>query len=456
MNFSIFELKNVLSNAKFTHDAQCVDICTDSRVVKDGNLFVALRGENFDAHRFLNEVATQGTAAVLVDHLPDGFELPAIIVPDTKKALAEIARYWRSQFSIPVIGVTGSNGKTTVKEMIASILSVTFQENNIVATKGNLNNEIGVPLTVFRLNAQHQAAVIELGMNHQGEIALLTSIAQPTVALVNNAQREHQEFMQSVEAVAIENGAVIKGLPEHGIAVFPIDDEYSNLWKEFALENTSRKICTFGISENADVNGSFKAQQFGCELSIEINGKSISMHLQAAGKHNVLNALAAAACCHSIGISLEKIAEGLSAFLPVSGRLQLKKSTAGAKIIDDTYNANPDSVIAAIDVLSGFGEDRILILGDMGEVGEDGAQFHAEIGQYAKNKGIEYLYTLGELAKYSSDLFGDGAKHFAVFEDLIKYLTPLNNEHKTFLIKGSRFMKMERVVQYFVTPIKNN
>ena len=456
MNFSLFELKNVLSNAKFTHDAQCVDICTDSRVVKDGNLFVALRGENFDAHLFLNEVATQGTAAVLVDHLPDGFELPAIIVPDTKKALAEIARYWRSQFSIPVIGVTGSNGKTTVKEMIASILSVTFQENNIVATKGNLNNEIGVPLTVFRLNAQHQAAVIELGMNHQGEIALLTSIAQPTVALVNNAQREHQEFMQSVEAVAIENGAVIKGLPEHGIAVFPIDDEYSNLWKEFTLENTSRRICTFGISKNADVKGSFKAQQFGCELSIEINGKPISMHLQAAGKHNVLNALAAAACCHSIGISLEKIAEGLSAFLPVSGRLQLKKSTAGAKIIDDTYNANPDSVIAAIDVLSGFGEDRILILGDMGEVGEDGAQFHAEIGQYAKNKGIEYLYTLGELAKYSSDVFGDGAQHFAVFEDLIKYLTPLNNEHKTILIKGSRFMKMERVVQYFVAPIKNN
>ena len=284
----------------------------------------------------------------------------------------------------------------------------------------------------------------------------MTSIAQPTVALVNNAQREHQEFMQSVEAVAIENGAVIKGLPEHGIAVFPIDDEYSNLWKEFTLENTSRRICTFGISKNADVKGSFKAQQFGCELSIEINGKPISMHLQAAGKHNVLNALAAAACCHSIGISLEKIAEGLSAFLPVSGRLQLKKSTAGAKIIDDTYNANPDSVIAAIDVLSGFGEDRILILGDMGEVGEDGAQFHAEIGQYAKNKGIEYLYTLGELAKYSSDVFGDGAQHFAVFEDLIKNLTPLNNEHKTILIKGSRFMKMERVVQYFVTPIKNN
>ena len=449
MNFSLFELKNVLSNAKFTHDAQCVDICTDSRLVKDGNLFVALRGENFDAHRFLNEVATQGTAAVLVDHIPDGFELPAIIVPDTKKALAEIAQYWRNQFSIPVIAVTGSNGKTTVKEMIASILSVTFQENNIVATKGNFNNEIGVPLTVFRFNAQHQAAVIELGMNHKGEIALLTSIAQPTVALVNNAQREHQEFMESVEAVAIENGAVIKGLPENGIAVFPVDDEYSNLWKEFALEKTSRRICTFGISKNADVKGSFKAQQFGCELNIEINGKSISMYLQAAGKHNVLNALAAAACCQSIGISLEKIVEGLSVFLPVSGRLQLKESTAGAKIIDDTYNANPDSVIAAIDVLNGFAGDRILILGDMGEVGDDGAQFHIEIGQYAKNKGIQYLYTLGELAKYSSDVFGDGAQHFEVFEDLIKNLTALNNEHKTFLIKGSRFMKMERVVQYF-------
>jgi UDP-N-acetylmuramoyl-tripeptide--D-alanyl-D-alanine ligase len=456
MNFSLFELKNVLSNVKITHDVQCVDICTDSRQVKNGNLFVALRGENFDAHQFLNEVATQGASAVLVDHLPDGFELPAIKVPDTKKALAEIAQYWRGKFSIPVIAVTGSNGKTTVKEMIASILSVTFQENKIVATKGNLNNEIGVPLTIFRLNNQHQAAVIELGMNHQGEIALLTSITQPTVALVNNAQREHQEFMQSVKAVAIENGAVIKGLQDDGVAVFPVDDEFSNLWREFAIENKSRKICTFGISDHADVKGSFIPQQFGCDLIIEINGKSISMHLHAAGKHNVLNALAAAACCHSIGISLEKIAEGLSTFLPVNGRLQLKQSLKGAKIIDDTYNANPDSVIAAIDVLSGFDGDRILILGDMGEVGENGAQFHSEIGQYAKNKGIKHLYTLGKLAKFSSDVFGDGSKHFEVLEDLIKSLMPLNTEHKTMLIKGSRFMKMERVVQYFVTPIKNN
>lgn len=456
MNFSLFELKNVLSNSEMTDDAQCVDICTDSRQVKKGNLFVALRGEKFDAHHFLNEVAIQGASSVLVEHVSEGCKLPAIIVPDTKKALAEIAQYWRSQFSLPVIAVTGSNGKTTVKEMISSILSVTFNGNKIVATKGNLNNEIGVPLTIFRLNSYHQAAVIELGMNHQGEIALLTSIAQPTVALVNNAQREHQEFMQSVQAVAIENGAVIKGLPNYGVAVFPVDDEYSSLWREFALENKSRKICTFGISEQADVKGSFNPQQFGCDLTIEINGKSISTYLHAAGKHNVLNALAAAACCYSIGIDLEKIAEGLNTFQPVNGRLQLKQSLEGAKIIDDTYNANPDSVIAAIDVLSGFGGENILILGDMGEVGEDGAQFHTEIGQYAKSKGIQNLYTLGALAKFSSDVFGEGAKHFEVFEDLVKNLTPFNSEHKTILIKGSRFMKMERVVQHFVTPIKNN
>lgn len=457
---SLHALQKVVANSIITADVAFTGLSTDSRKIEQGNVFLALRGETFDAHDFLEMVAESGAAAVIVERVPENFSIPALIVPDTKLALAAIAAHWRQQFTLPVIAVTGSNGKTTVKEMIASILLAQYGSEHMISTKGNLNNEIGVPLTVFRLQAQHQAAVFELGMNHPGEIAILSAIAQANVALVNNAQREHQEFMQTVEAVAIENGAVIQSLPADGVAVFPADDTYAAIWKEFAGQ---RKTLTFGLAshpaqkvdQKADVLGSFVAQDFGSDIQMSIQGEAVTVQLAAAGQHNVLNALAAAACCSAIGISAAKIVEGLQAFAPVSGRLQLKMAAAGARLIDDTYNANPDSVKAAIDVLAKVTAETTLVLGDMGEVGADGAAFHQEIGQYAKAQGIQHLYTLGSLAKSSTIAFGSGAQHFDELGMLLAKLDHQNGSGNTILIKGSRFMKMERVVAHLMNAVGN-
>jgi UDP-N-acetylmuramoyl-tripeptide--D-alanyl-D-alanine ligase len=445
---SLQELQLALTSATLTADAQVTGLTTDSRNIGQGNLFLALVGERFDAHDFLSNVADAGAAAVVVQRVPEGFTLPALVVPDTKQALGEIARYWRSQFSCPIIGVTGSNGKTTVKEMIASILSTHVGAEHYLSTAGNLNNDIGVPLTLLRLQKHHRCAVIELGMNHPGEIAYLASVSAPTVALVNNAQREHQEFMQSVAAVAQENGSVFLSLPVDGTAVFPADDTYSDMWRAMAMALGQRKIVTFGTSENADVIGRYQANTFGSDLQIRIAGQSFALRLAAAGIHNVMNALAAAACCHSIGVSGEDIAMGLQAFQPVNGRLQLKHAENGAAIIDDTYNANPDSVIAAIDVLATSGVNSILVLGDMGEVGTEGVGFHREIGAYAHKCGINKILTLGTLARHTSQFFGAGAEHFENYEALLTALDTTVLPTSTVLIKGSRFMKMERVVAH--------
>lgn len=428
-------------------DASFDGVSTDSRNVSIGNLFVALRGERFDAHDFLNEVAAKGVAAVVAERVPQGLPVPALVVPDTRVALGEIAAYWRRRFALPVIGVTGSNGKTTVKEMIAAILAAAFGAEQCMATRGNLNNDIGVPLTVFRLDDACKAAVIELGMNHPGEIAQLAAMAQPTVGLVNNAQREHQEFMESVEAVAKENGAVLRALPANGVAVFPADDAYTALWRDFAA---GRKVTTFGFSDDADVGCTWQAKNFGSDLTISAGGNTFRVELAAAGAHNVRNALAACACTLAIGVPQEAVIRGLESFAPVNGRLQRKSARCGALVIDDTYNANPDSVRAAIDVLAGAAAPRILVLGDMGEVGSEGAKFHDEAGAYAKSRGIERLFALGELARRSAQAFGAGAEHFADVASLNHAVEALIGAGSTVLVKGSRFMKMERVVQYLV------
>jgi len=448
MQASLFQLQANLSSATATADAQVQGLSTDSRKVGRGELFVALRGEKFDAHDFLEQVVAQGAAAVVVEHVPPGLAIPALVVPDTKTALAEIARYWRRQFSLPVIGVTGSNGKTTVKEMIAAILAAHAGMEHSLATSGNLNNEIGVPLTVLRLQAAHRVAVIELGMNHPGEIALLASIAEPTGGLGNNAKREHQEFMHTVEAVAEENGSVIRQLPADGVAVFPADDTYSALWRAYAQESGRRRVVSFGFSADADVSCTYTANQFGNDLLIKIAGQEFAVKLAAAGVHNVRNALAAAACCSSVGIANEVIARGLEAFSPVSGRLQNKQAHNGARVIDDTYNANPDSARAAIDVLAQAGSSGILVLGDMGEVGAEGAAFHKEIGNYARQCGIAQLFTLGVLAQHAASAFGPSARHFNDIAQLLEALDDSLVNSSTVLVKGSRFMKMERVIQH--------
>ena len=443
MHASLNELLSVVPGATLTAPASFSGVTTNSKTVEAGNLFVALRGERFDAHDFIADVAALGAAAVVVERLPDGLPIPALIVPDTRYALGQIAQLWRKRFTMPLIGVTGSNGKTTVKEMIAAILSAAFGTDHFLATRGNLNNEIGVPLTLFNLNAQHRAAVVELGMNHPGEIARLTEIALPTVGVVNNAQREHQEFMASVAAVAAENGSVISGLSEEGCAVFPADDEFAPLWTSYA---GSRRLITFALDKQASVTAQWRATDFGSEIKLNARGEQVSFVLSAAGQHNVRNALAACAATLAIGINLETIARGLSAFTPVAGRLQKKQAANGAIVIDDTYNANPDSVRAAIDVLANAPAPRTLVLGDMGEVGSEGVAFHEEIGEYARARHIDQLFTVGELARHASRAFGRPARHFETMETLNEEVASVP-PGASVLVKGSRFMKMERVVQ---------
>ncbi len=433
-----------LPEASLTSSVEFTGVSTNSKAINKGNLFVALAGERFDAHTFLPEVANSGAAAVVAHVVPEHYPLPALLVSDTRYALGQIAHTWRRRFTQPVIGVTGSNGKTTVKEMIASILHTAFGGNHYLATQGNLNNEIGVPLTLFRLQASMKAAVIEMGMNHPGEIARLAEIAAPDVGLVNNAQREHQEFMASVEAVAIENGAVILHLPANGCAVFPADDVYTPLWTSYA---GSRRILSFGLNEQAQVRCTYEVKDFGSVLHIHAEGQQFDVQLAAAGVHNVRNALAACAATLAIGITSEKIVQGLQAFAPVAGRLQRKSAKNGALVIDDTYNANPDSVRAAIDVLAVAPSPRTLILGDMGEVGSEGVAFHEEIGAYAKAKHIDEIFTLGELARHASTAFGNHGRHFNDMDELNKVVGNLASTASV-LIKGSRFMKMERVVQH--------
>jgi len=418
-------------------------VSTDSRKVESGALFVALRGETFDAHDFLDQVAARGVAAVVVSKVPNGWTLPAIVVPDTLVALGRIAHAWRAGFDIPLIGVTGSNGKTTVKEMIASILAAAVGEHARLATQGNLNNEIGVPLTLFRLGSEHRAAVVELGMNHPGEIGRLAAIATPTVGLVNNAQREHQEFMHTVEAVARENGSVLQALSSSGVAVFPGDDTYTALWREM----TACDVITFGLSDACDVRATYASNGFGSTLQVTARGNQFRIELAAAGEHNVRNALAAIACAFGAGIDQADIVRGLEAFAPVGGRLQGKRASNGALVIDDTYNANPDSMRAAIDVLAAYPAPRILVVGDMGEVGAQGQEFHEEIGAYAQERGIETVLATGELARA---LCASGAQHYEQFDALLAALDEKlgGNTNATVLVKGSRFMKMERVVSH--------
>lgn len=452
MRATLAQLVAHMPGARMTKNAEFDGVSTDSRTLAPGQLFVALRGETFDAHSFLPTLAAEGApraAAVVAEQLPAGWNLPALIVPNTLSALGHLGHYWRAQYKIPVIGVTGSNGKTTVKEMIASILAAAFGEDGRLATRGNLNNEIGVPLTLMRLAPQHKAAVIEMGMNHPGEIARLAAIAAPTVAMVNNAQREHQEFMHTVEAVARENGAVLAALPASGAAVYPADDVYTSLWASLAGQ---RRSVTFGLNDSADVSCTWTAGAFGSELAVSarIDGgaaKHFAVKLAAAGLHNVRNALAAIACAFAAGIGQDAIVAGLEQFAPVSGRLQRKAGANGVTVIDDSYNANPDSVRAAIDVLAQATAPRILVLGDMGEVGTQGQQFHEEIAAYAASAGIEHVLVTGELARH---MVGPVVKHFEQFDELLAALdTALGSKSDaTVLVKGSRFMKMERVVQH--------
>ena len=425
-------------------DTLFTGVSTDSRSINAGDLFVALRGERFDGHDFLKAAAAAKAAAAMVDGNYRGeYPLPALVVDDTRRALGDLARYWRARFVPALIAVTGSNGKTTVKEMLAAILRREAARNAlgeaaVLATRGNLNNDIGLPLTVLGLRHAHRWCAIELGMNHRGEIGYLAGIARPTVALVNNAQREHLEFMRSVDEVAAENASVYDALPEDGVAVINADDAHAPLFRERAGK---RRSVEFGLGGGA-VSGRYRLERLSSEIRLTTPAGEADTTLAIPGLHNVRNALAAAACAFAAGIEAKTIAEGLSAFRPYAGRLQVKRSAAGgATVIDDSYNANPDSVRAAIDVLAACPAPTALVLGDMGEVGEHGPQFHREVGAYARAKGVSQLLALGEATRHAVEAFGEGARHFDSIDDLLS-----NLKGKTVLVKGSRFMKMERVV----------
>lgn len=440
-------------------DPAILRVHTDTRTLASGDLFVALQGERFDANAFLHDAQAQGATAVLCHAgLPAAaypVGLPRIEVPDTKRALAQLAAAWRAQFALPLVAVTGSNGKTTVTQMLAAILEAQAPGGAALATRGNFNNDIGVPLTLLRLRREHRLAVVELGMNHPGEIAGLAAMAQPTVALVNNAQREHLEFMHTVEAVAQENGTVITALPADGVAVFPLDDDYTAVWQGLAAK---RKTVQFGW------HAAGSAQEVLCTSADWMDGAwqvqastpwgALQYRLAIAGRHNVKNSLAAAACALAAGVSPKAVVQGLQAFVPVKGRcraLQITHSGLHATLVDDTYNANPDSMRAAIQVLADLPGPRLLVLGDMGEVGEQGPEFHAEAGRFAHAQGISHVLALGDMAVHAVAAC-PAAEHFSDVEALIARARGLLPGVASVLVKGSRFMRMERVVEALAQP----
>lgn len=432
-------------------DAAVMSVCSDSRRLAPGQLFVALRGERFDAHHFVSEALRAGAAGAIVERnrAPEGVEpSPLIEVDDTRAALAALATWWRSRFHLPLIGVTGSNGKTTVKEMIAAILRAQARQDGldpalaVLATRGNLNNDIGVPHMLLELNAAHRYAVIEMGMNHPGEIAALAAMAKPTVALVNNAQREHLEFMHNVAQVARENGDVFEALPAQGVAVINADDDFADAW--IARAGT-RRVLRFGLRAPADVGAHCVPEGLGQRMTLTGLCGDLQIRLRVPGWHNASNALCAATACLAAGIGTSAIVEGLTGFGGVKGRQQLRPGQGGCQLIDDTYNANPDSVRAAIDVLASTTGTRVLVLGDMGEVGDQGPAFHREAGEYAQRRGIDTLLALGEASREATGAFGPGARHFDDVDMLVEALRPLLHDNTTVLIKGSRFMRMERV-----------
>lgn len=447
----IAEAARALDAGMYGGDVTFDAVNTDSRAIKRGDLFIALKGERFDGHRFVPQAAAAGAAAAMVETpelgMPDSEAgLPLIVVKDTRLALGRLGAYWRSKFTIPVVALTGSSGKTTVKEMLAAILRAAGADSAVLATRGNLNNDIGVPLMLLELRSGHRYAVIEMGMNHAGEIRYLTRLAAPDVALVNNAGRAHIEYLGSEEAVARAKGEIFEGLGDDGVAVINADERFADLWRGLAA---GRKLIEFGIEKPAAVTATYRLRFLESEIVVKTPHGEAAAMLNAAGLHNVKNALAASAVAVALEVEPPAIAAGLARFAGVKGRLQKKACLRGATLIDDTYNANPESMRAAVAVLAQAPGSKLLVLGDMGELGPDAPALHAEIGQLAREAGIERLFTLGDLSTRATQAFGGNARHFSRIEDLLAEIENLLAPGVTILVKGSRFMQMERVVRSF-------
>jgi UDP-N-acetylmuramoyl-tripeptide--D-alanyl-D-alanine ligase len=440
MKMWLSEAAHAVNGRLIGADAEFTGVSTDSRAIHLGELFVALRGERFDGHEYAAECLHDGAVAAMVDErwVTRVGQGTWLVVSDTRLALGALAASWRDKFVLPVAAVTGSNGKTTVKEMLAAILREAGGSDGLVlATQGNLNNDIGLPQTLFRLEVAHRYAVLEMGMNHPGEIAYLTRIAKPTVALINNALPAHLEGLGSVGGVAHAKGEIFQGLVDGGTAVIYADDAYAGLWRQLAAPH---RVLTFGLQQPADVTAGYWLMADGAQINLKTPQGEVPLKLPAAGLHNVHNALAAATAALAMEVPLAAIVAGLQNFVGAKGRLQRKVGAGGCTLIDDTYNANPASMRAAIDVLAACNGQRILVLGDMGELGADAAQLHGEIGRYAHSAGVERVLTLGELSREYC------GQHFDTPETLVAELKPRLNPNTTVLVKGSRFMRMERVV----------
>ncbi|MDX8378738.1 MAG: UDP-N-acetylmuramoyl-tripeptide--D-alanyl-D-alanine ligase [Gallionella sp.] len=428
-------------------------VTTDTRQLKQGDLYIALAGEHFDGADFVAQALAGGAIAALMNaHSYEARkaqlnpQFPLFLVDDTRIALGQLAAYWRRQFDIPMVAITGSNGKTTTKEILASILrAASGSDDAVLATEGNLNNEIGLPLTLLKLNKQHRYAVIEMGMNHAGEIDYLSRIACPQIALINNASDAHLEGMGSVAAVALAKGEIFAGLSQEGSAIINADDAHAPLWRTLA---GAHSLLEFGLNSTTDICGTWRPQASGLQLNAQTPSGNFTADLQVSGEHNARNALAATAAAIALNLSLESIVAGLEKFSGVSARLEHKTGRLGIRIIDDTYNANPASLQAAIDVLAVTEGHKVLVLGDMGELGEHAAALHAGIGNTAKQAGIDKLYTLGKLSRNTAQQFGRDAYHYSNMAALLGDLEKELSENTTVLVKGSRFMKMERVVKY--------
>jgi UDP-N-acetylmuramoyl-tripeptide--D-alanyl-D-alanine ligase len=427
-------------------DATFSDVVSDSRTLAAGQLFVALSGPKFDGNDFVAAAHAAGAAGALVSAAQPA-ALPQIVVRDTQAALEQAARAWRAHFGGPLIGVAGSNGKTTAKEMTAAILA---QAGETLATRGNLNNHIGVPLTLLRLTPAHRFAVIEMGANRAGEVAALVTLARPSVGLITNAGAEHLEGFGSLEGVARAEGEMVAGLSDAATAVINADDAFAGLWRR----STLARVVTFGVRTRADFSASdvqATVGEAGFRTQFRLNAPqgSAAIELALGGAHNVANALAAAAAAASAGATLEHIAAGLATVRAVPGRLQFKQTRGGAWLIDDSYNANPSSVRAAIEVLAGLSGRKWLVLGDMGELGEFATEAHSSIGEFARAQGIERLYASGALMARAVESFGAGARWYPDTTALTAALSEAlagAGPAVRLLVKGSRFNRLERVV----------
>jgi len=431
--------------AKYQGEDVCFTGCsTDTRTLKDKELFIALRGENFNGHDYIDKARALGASAVLIEENHGGansFVGSSIVVKNTRQAMGELAKSWRAGFSIPLVAITGSNGKTTVKEMLAGILSC---KASVLATQRNLNNDVGVPQTLFALGEEHQYAVIEMGANHPGEIEWLSNIAQPTVATITQCAPAHLEGFGSIEGVAQAKSEIFNGLQEDGVAVINGDDDFAELWME---KSSHYSHLTFGLDSGNEVTAeSIIIDEDKSSFQMITPVGNIELTLNLPGRHNILNALEAAACAISLGIALSTIKQGLESISSVKGRLQIKSGLKQCRIIDDTYNANPASLDAALKVLQKFPGRHWLVIGDMGELGDDAEALHAQAGELSKASGVERLYALGELSRASAESFGEGAQHINDHEQLVELLSEEIAPDVTVLIKGSRAMGMEYLV----------